>query len=481
MTQFNPQQLKVLETLKNETKFFLGVEVGAAKTILAIETWFKETTSDLIVVAPKSTWTESPGSTGWIVKMQKYNPNIEVVVFDGDNIAKQIEDRFFKMVDNPNPKLKRKVFAPYLRHPNKRRVFIFSYESMITFKEHLIVKDKETGLFKSKYPKDTFFLVIDEAHRCKDSRSERGKAARYLSQHIERVILMSGTPISKDPYDLLNYIWILDIKDPTTADFNSFELEYVVRYNKAPKFAGKFGKPLIKEFKNYDKLLEILQRKTLLATQKEMGIDVPEHTIKWVKLPKIAEYKGIFKGYNRSETFKSWYAKNSGVAFMGARSAASGYLNGENGIELLSSNPKIEWLEKALLTGNKFILFYNFDFERDTIKKLCDKLKVNYGEVSGEKIEYDATKNQIILLQYQAGSLGIDGLQHHYRYMINYSPTTNGSDYIQSIGRLVRGEQKQNVIVFNLIVDGTIEKMIYESLLEKENYTIKMFRKDQNE
>jgi hypothetical protein len=77
-------------------------------------------------------------------------------------------------------------------------------------------------------------VVADEAHRAKHAGSQRSTALRNLCEFVPRVLLLTGTPITKRPKDVLHGLQI--IKHPLAKEPKKF----MARYN--PENPGGWGK-----------------------------------------------------------------------------------------------------------------------------------------------------------------------------------------------------------------------------------------------
>src|SRR5690606_1250407 len=133
-------------------------------------------------------------------------------------------------------------------------------------------------------------------------------------------------------------------------------------------------------------------------------------------------------------------------------------------------------------TNENIIIFYYYQDEKNELKKLMQKLNKTVFEVSGQstnlpkKSEWDKLKNSVTLVQYMAGSAGIE-LQYA-NVVIFYTPTYSYQDYEQALGRAYRNGQTKKVTVYRYITRGTIETSIYAALKNKKDFTEDLFRRE---
>lgn len=116
------------------------------------------------------------------------------------------------------------------------------------------------------------------------------------------------------------------------------------------------------------------------------------------------------------------------------------------------------------------IVFARFRRDLDVIKKVAERLDrggVNKccGEISGRMNEYKEWQNgefSTLAVQIQAGSLGIDLTRA--RYVLFYTTGYSLGDYEQAVARLHRPGQGHPVVVYRLIVRGTVDRRIFRAL-----------------
>jgi len=113
---------------------------------------------------------------------------------------------------------------------SQTHVFITNYESLRkyfvkevkrpkgeSFRISDIVLDNRVGLFKS--------VIIDEAHRCKDSKTQQTKYARALAHGKQFILALTGTPIVNKPKDLISQLQLIQRLD----DFGGYK-GFIDRY-----------------------------------------------------------------------------------------------------------------------------------------------------------------------------------------------------------------------------------------------------------
>ena len=128
-------------------------------------------------------------------------------------------------------------------------------------------------------------------------------------------------------------------------------------------------------------------------------------------------------------------------------------------------------------TTRNVVIFYNFKHEVKALKEIIQK-ELYFVNGEGMKLppkdEWKDITNSVTLVQYQAGSAGIE-LQYASE-VIYYSPTYSYSDYQQSLGRCYRNGQDKKVTVYQFETKGTIESAVWKALANKQNFDEKMYQ-----
>ena len=300
-----------------------------------------------------------------------------------------------------------------------------------------------------------WFVVFDECHYIKNPTSQRGKSAMHLTKHASNFLLLSGTPASNNIGDMINYFIMFGFtrnKTQFNRDFGIWEKKY-------------FGAKTIDAVTDYDQKDKLLgwYKSFTTSVKKDDVLDLPPIIFEGVRFKPSKEYKVIAK--DRVLNDKAY--DNPSALMHGLRENAN-------------LKDKIEYLKMLFeTTEDNIVVFYNYVSELEAIKEIAKGKKVFEVHGKAQKIPkkdtWDKIKNSVTLVQYQAGSAGIE-LQYA-NLVVYYTPTFSYQDYAQSLGRTHRNGQKKKVTVLQFKTIGTVEEHVWMALDQKEDFDKEIYLK----
>lgn len=129
-------------------------------------------------------------------------------------------------------------------------------------------------------------LVLDEVHRCSTTTAKRSKLALKLANRVERVWVLSGSPVRNGPQDLypvLRAIWPDELRKLGIKD----RWDYLRMFSDF--IPGEYG-PKVLRAKNVPILKEILGRIMLRPSDDEVNLDLP--SLRWEAMPLESTFAG---------------------------------------------------------------------------------------------------------------------------------------------------------------------------------------------
>ena len=307
-----------------------------------------------------------------------------------------------------------------------------------------------------------YFVVYDECHYIKNPTSQRGKAGMKLAKASTNFLLLSATPSANGWIDTMNYFIMFGFYKNKTQ----FLREHAIYKD---LFLGTRKVKVVEDFRAEDELKEnYLSFSIKLA--KEDCLDLPPLVFEDIYFKPSKEYKEIKKD-------RVLEVDDDVVMFDTLSKLQHGLRYYAN------QKDKLKYIEMlAESTEENIVIFYNFTKEKEDLIKVMKKLKKKIYEVSGQKSEiptkndWSDIKNSVTIVQYQAGSAGIE-LQYA-NVVVFYSLTYSYQDYEQALGRCYRNGQEKKVTAYRFMTKDTIEMAIYGALRNKKDFNEKLFRKE---
>lgn len=418
MTELYEYQKRIVNSQdKKSTALFM--EPGTGKTITSLALFEKSKQSKILVICILS-------------KLQDWQDDLKKEV----NLDSVILNKGTKKNDE-------------LIISEKTNAFIVNFESAWRCKELLNWVDKDT------------YIIIDESHKMKSTKSKIGKFCSKLRLKTETKCILTGTPQSKgyiDYYNQLNFVDIINVP------FKMFSDVYCVY--ETQKFNGFPFKQLV-GYKNTALLDKIINENCVFFKRDLNNDQIPSEVD--IRLDKPKKYDA----FKKVRIYQDYVADNVSKLFVSLRTLCSGNLGNYE-----VDDQKIKWLEDLCedLTY-RIVIFYNFNFERDRIIKLMEKLGIPYSQYNGEVKDltnFNKHNNGVAICQYMSASLGLNDFVKS-NVCVMYSPSLNYTDYVQSKKRIDRIGQTKKPLFYNLYCKGTVEEKILQSIKKGITFDLKLF------
>jgi len=311
-------------------------------------------------------------------------------------------------------------------------------------------------------------IIIDEAH----GLAAFPKASKYQKDIRKRfskkpIIFLSGTATPESFSQWYHQLQVTD-KSPFShyTNFYKWANDYV---NVTEQNLGYARVKVYKDGKE-SKIMEAVKPYILTFTQAEAGFtsEVNEHIlycdmesityeiIKRLKRDKIVQGKsGLILG-------------DTGVKLMQkVHQLSSGTCKFEDGTSKVIDYSKARFIEERF-RFNKIAIFYKFKEELNALKSI-------YGSDLTEDLDEFNTTNKVIALQIVSGREGIS--LKNAKYLVYYNIDFSATSYWQSRDRLTTMDRSTNDIYW-IFAKGGIEKNIYKSVMNKKNYTLSNFKRE---
>jgi SWI/SNF-related matrix-associated actin-dependent regulator 1 of chromatin subfamily A len=349
-------------------------------------------------------------------------------------------------------------------HWNPSRFTIVNYDILKNF--HTVAeRNKEYEdweLMRDIVEFNPDLLILDEAHYVKNHKSKRGAILKDLSKNFgcERVWLLTGTPIANRPMDYYNLLAIID--SPITNNWVHYAKTYCdgMRFKKGGRYIW-----VTKGASNLDELSAKTKR-TILRRKKENVLDLPEKLITpvYLELENVDGYKNVWNEYLEQR-------KLDGKKGNPAKDLVEMTLL-RTFIAMETVPYTIEKTEEALELNKKTIIFCNFNDEMDAfINHFGDKCVCVRGGMSDKQKQHSVDRFQednscmVFVGQIKAAGVGLTLTKAEIVIMnsLDWVP----GNHEQAEDRAYRIGQSETVNIYYMLMDDTIDTLVWNILNEK--------------
>jgi SWI/SNF-related matrix-associated actin-dependent regulator 1 of chromatin subfamily A len=410
-------QKVAIESLVGNKKFILADDMGLGKTTSTIIAALESGSKKILIICPATL------KINWKREIENYSSK-SIFIADGKNYSTEHD------------------------------IVIVNYDIVKNF--HDISQKDQSLIVKSNFD----LVIIDEAHYIKNSQAQRTKLINDIVKDVERVWMLTGTPMTSRPIDYFNLLSIAD--SPVAKNW----MAYVVRYCSGYQF--KAGKRKVWNVMGSSNLDELRERTsgTILRRLKEDALDLPDKIISPVYLRlKSKEYENVMGEYY------DWYDKNPHES-----KSLSVQFSKLTKVRQIIANEKvkntIELAENIIEQDKKVIIFCNFT---ESLNLICDHfgksaVKLD-GSMSKQQRQFSVDQFQenekvkVFVGNIKAAGVGITLTAAEAVIMndLSFLP----SDHSQAEDRAYRYGQKNNVLVYYPLFENTIEGIIYDILQNK--------------
>lgn len=316
-----------------------------------------------------------------------------------------------------------------------------------------------------------FTLVLDESSLVQNETSKRSK---FILRKLKptNVILLSGTPTGGKYEKLWSQCRLLGWKISKTAYWDTY-----VKYH----FEDGMGFPfkVIDGYKNVERLKRKLREHGAIFMKSEEVFDLPAQIDSRIYVPTIKEYRKFKKDsivWLRTECDSG----GSGMTELVGDTTLTKMLY-ERMLCGYANKDKLNALRDLLeSTEDRLIIFYNFQNELHALLNLVLETNRKSSVINGQVKDlaaYDNDSNSVTLIQYQAGSMGLN-LQKANK-IVYFTPPLSSELFEQSKKRIHRIGQDRSCFYYYLTCKNSIEEKIYHTLAMRKNYTEKLFEQSE--
>lgn len=344
---------------------------------------------------------------------------------------------------------------------------VANYEKLVHPGTLKPLTDKILACDKKQQP---VVMILDEAHKVKNSVAQSSKALRNLKDHpcVMGLIALSATPIGNSLIDAIHYLIL--------AGYYNYRQNF---YDDQVRMFDEHFQPIVKDFdgtirmeyfKKPQQLLDQLNSFTIAIDTKNLLPPVNHLDVEFTYDKETQkDYRQINKDYHNGVYDSIQQAIKAQREFIADHAAGRNlYLSG---ILNNSSRPN-----DPVLIFYKYVVEFNSLMEHlETNHPDWDIVRIDGRTKKKDKIKIAKPDNPktVFLIQYKAGAEALNAEWSHTS--VFYAPTDSSSEYEQAKGRNVRAFQKGTVYHFRFIVNKTLNEHLWREVVDqKTKFTKKM-------
>lgn len=315
--------------------------------------------------------------------------------------------------------------------------------------------------FMSQFHDKNFNLILEEVGCLGNENAKRTMKSMELADQAATVQLLTGSMFG----GRFEKLYACTRMAGYTWSREEFDDLFVIKVMVNKTISTRWGKRKVQEpmtvgYKNIPMLMNAMAESGAVFCRAEDCQDLPKMVTKVVDVPQTQAAKrleaGIYKNLDKMED-----------------SEMTGMFTKLKMQESLGSNPaKLEAVKDLIeYSDHRWVIFYQFNQERDALYELCNKLGKHVSEVSGHKkdrTEFDAYDDGVILINPKSGARGLN-LQNA-NYSIFTSPLDADSQ-LQAEKRTNRIGQDKTCFYYILKSEGKFETSKMEEL-DKRRYDV---------
>ena len=306
-------------------------------------------------------------------------------------------------------------------------------------------------------------VLVDEAQYIKNPSTKLSKAIKTLHGNFR--LAMTGTPIENNIQDLWN---LFDFVLPNYLGTLS-QFEQAFKTNKAKQIKIKASPFILRREKQ--EVLDSLPEKTEIILK--CPLSEPQQQLYQTVLKTVKQGIRTYDGKSSYLNMLSALLKLRQVCIHpGLLSEFS-----QRNIESAKFDLGKQYIQDILAEGHKLVVFSQFTKMLDFIQEWLITIGLPFERIDGTvtgKNRNDAVQRfqttedpTVFLISLKAGGVGINLTAADY--VIHFDPWWNPAAESQATDRVHRMGQKNKVIIYKLITEGTIEEKILELQEEKRN------------
>ena len=328
-------------------------------------------------------------------------------------------------------------------------------------------------------------VVVDELSSFKSYKSLRFKALRNVRPYFKRLVGLTGTPAPNGLIDLWPQIYLMDRGERLEKTISRYREKYFrpgrtnghIVYN---YILGNNSENLI-----HEKISDIC-----ISMKAEDYLQMPERVDNFIELAMPEQLKKKYQDFEKEKVIEAYVetiiehdedgnaipvekvieinAVNAGALSNKLLQFANGAIYDENKNVHAVHDIKLEALKEIIedANGKSVLVAWTFQFDRDRIKEYLRQYNPRELKTPQDINDWNSGKIQVMLAHPASAGHGLN-LQAGGNIIVWYGQTWSLELYQQFNARLYRQGQTSNVIINHLILKGTHDEDVVQSLKNK--------------
>jgi SNF2 family DNA or RNA helicase len=370
-------------------------------------------------------------------------------------------------------------------------LFVICYQSAVAMLARFsgAKTDKGKWTFEAAQTRKCFkginLLIMDEIHKIKNSQSLTYRMCRAISAEAEYAVGLTGTPFGKNLQDLWSQFYVIDFGETLGGTLGLYRGAFFKeKINYWGAYEYKFKRDMLPVLKQAIKnrsiryeVGELFDMPPIVSIKRRMH--APDSSQGYIldALDKMkdAGWKGDYRGVENN--------------YLQLRQLSSGFmtLRGEDTTKVhvrFKDNPKLEALTEiieGMPDTAKIVIFHHFVYTNFLLSERLTEMKIKHARIwsgqrdpIGELRRFKQPSCRALIINSKSGSSSLN-LQHA-NYVVFFEQPDSSIDRQQAERRVWRPGQSQRVMMFDLLVDGTVDARLMGANTTGKNLLKELFR-----
>lgn len=310
-------------------------------------------------------------------------------------------------------------------------------------------------------------VVIDELSSFKNPRAKRFKSLRTVRPQIRRLVGLTGTPAPNGLMDLWSEVWLMDMGKRLGLTLGWYRDTFFT--------PGRRNGAVVYDYRPKRGAEEAITERIsdiCISMTAEDYLQLPEMLVNDCVISQTEKEQENYKNFEREQVLEldgeTITATTAATLIGKLQQFTGGAIYDPEGNYHEVSEAKMETLRELVeQSDGSVIVYYYFTSELKRIKEALKEFKPE--EIGGSEsiARWNAGEIRVLLAHPASAGHGLN-LQRGGHTIIWYTLPWSCELYQQANARLHRQGQEKPVMVYRLVMDGTVDHRVIKALENKE-------------